>query len=135
MKQTTKRVAIGGATLMATVAAAAGAYYLYGSKNAAQNRRTVASWMQKAEREIVREAKKLKNAAYSDATIKGIITEVAKRYTATKDIAPEDVQRFVSAVYARWKETGKSIKTRGTRKTAQKAAKRTAGRKPRARRS
>ena len=49
---TKKNVGI-GVGLTAAAVAAAGAYFLYGSKNAAQNRTKVKSWMLKAKAEVL----------------------------------------------------------------------------------
>ncbi len=110
MKETTKKATLGIAG--ATMAAAAGAYYLYGSKKAAAHRRAVNAWMRRAEREIVHEAKRLKNAAYTDATIKKVINHVAQRYEAARDLNPDDVKNFVSAVQKSWSNAGSAVQRR-----------------------
>lgn len=58
MKKKSHAGKIGLAGVAAAAAAAAGAYYFYGSKNAAKNRLNVSAFMDKAEQEIIREAKK-----------------------------------------------------------------------------
>lgn len=116
MKQTTKKTALALGAAGATMAAAAGAYYLYGSEKAAQNRRKVGAWMRRAEREIVHEAKRLKNTAYSDANIRRVINAVADRYEAARELDPDDVKLFISAVQRSWKQAGKAVQSR-SRKT------------------
>ena len=106
----TKKVALGA--VGATMAAAAGAYYLYGSKKAAAHRRTAGAWMRRAEREIVHEAKRLKSKAYTDQNIKRVITEVAKRYKMARDIDPKDITDFVSAVQKTWNDAHTAVKNR-----------------------
>lgn len=96
----------------ATMAAAAGAYYLYGSEKAASHRRTASAWMKRAEKEIIAEAKRLKNKAYTDEHIQRVIREVAKRYTIAKNIDPEDVAAFVAMAQKGWKDAGKAVKSR-----------------------
>lgn len=122
MKQSAKNAAAAlGAG--ATMAAAAGAYYLYGSERASAHRRKVGAWMRRAEREIVHEAKRLKNAAYTDANIKRVIDEVARRYEAARDLDPQDVRQFVSAVQKSWRDAGKVVKSRaGVRGAGKKRA-------------
>jgi uncharacterized protein YpuA (DUF1002 family) len=119
MKQSTKKTAAALGAAGATMAAAAGAYYLYGSEKAAAHRRKVGAWMRRAEREIVHEAKRLKNAAYTDQNIRRVIDEVAKRYESARDLDPKDVKQFVAAVQKSWKDAGKVVKNRvGVRKSA-----------------
>jgi len=111
----------------ATMAAAAGVYYLYGSEKASTHRRKVGAWMRRAEREIVYEAKRLKDTAFTDANAKRIINVVASRYQLAKALDPKDVKQFVAAVRKSWKDAGKVVKSRGSvlRTTMMKTAKRT----------
>jgi|GEM_PF-4680618 len=88
----------------ATLAAAAAAYYLYGSKNAEKNRAQLKSWAEKAEREIVREAKRFKNKALTDTNLNAIITGVARQYEATRDLDADDVREFIATMKERWQE-------------------------------
>ena len=122
MKQSTKKTAAALGAAGATMAAAAGAYYLYGSEKASAHRRKVGAWMRRAEREIVHEAKRLKSAAYTDENIKRVINEVAKRYEVAKALDPKDVKQFVSAVQKSWKDAGKVVKSRVSAKVAPKKA-------------
>lgn len=108
MKQSVKNVGLAAATM----AAAAGAYYLYGSKDAAKNRRAVSTWMRRAEREIVHEAKKLKNAAFTEDNYRRVISGVAQRYQQLQNVDPADVQKFVSAVQKSWRQAGEAVKSR-----------------------
>jgi hypothetical protein len=120
MKESTKKTAAALGAAGATMAAAAGAYYLYGSEKASAHRRKVGAWMRRAEREIVHEAKRLKSAAYTDANIKRVINEVAKRYEVAKELDPKDVKEFVSAVQKSWQDAGKVVKSRVADKFAPK---------------
>lgn len=130
MKESTKKTAAALGAAGATMAAAAGAYYLYGSEKASAHRRKVGAWMRRAEREIVHEAKRLKSAAYTDQNIKRVINEVAKRYEAARDLDPKDVKKFISAVQKSWKDAGKAVKSRGSSvtKKATKSVKKSAAR-------
>lgn len=136
MKQSTKKTAAALGAAGATMAAAAGAYYLYGSERASAHRRKVGAWMRRAEREIVHEAKRLKSAAYTDQNIRRVIDEVAKRYESARELDPKDVRAFVSAVQKSWKDAGKVVKSRtvgkaspAKRAAAKKAAKKRAKKK------
>ncbi len=108
MKKATKAT-MGAA--VATGAAAAAAYYLYGSENAKQHRKELAVWAKKAEQEIVREAKKIKDTALTDAAIAGVINQVARRYGAAKNIDERDVKEFMSSVQKGFKDArGRALK-------------------------
>lgn len=129
MSKTTQHAAAALSAAGATMAAAAGAYYLYGSEKASAHRRTVGAWMRRAEREIVHEAKRLKSAAYSDQNIRRVINQVAKRYEAARELDPHDVKQFVAAVQKSWTNAGRVVKNRveatmtPKRKATKKAAK------------
>lgn len=127
MKKATKQT-LGAAA--ATGAALAGAYYLlYGSKDAAKNRKKVAAWAAKAEKEIVAQAKKVKAAAMSDKAVQSIIAEVARRYETTKNLDPKDVRAFTASMQKSWKDARKSFtatvkkKAAAAKKTVKKTAK------------
>lgn len=122
MKKTTKRMVGAAAGFAATGAALAGAYYLYGSENAAKHRRDLKAWSNKAEREIVREAKKFKEKALTDSNINTIINTVAKQYEATKDLEASDVRDFVSTMKSRW-QAAKKVARGKQKKVATKARK------------
>ena len=92
-----------------TGAAAAAAYYLYGSDKASMHRKKVKTWAQKAEREIVREAKQFKQRALTDENIKGVISEVAKRYQLTKNIDAKDIRDFVGTMQKGFREAKKNV--------------------------
>lgn len=124
MKKSTKKTVAALGAVGATMAAAAGTYYLYGSKKASAHRRNVGAWMRKAEREIVREAKRLKNKAYTDQNIKRVIKEVAKRYEMARSLDPKDVKQFVAAVQKSWNDAGRTVRSRtGGMKTVKRAVK------------
>jgi len=98
------------AGVAATGAALAGAYYLYGSENATKHRRDLKAWTNKAEREIVREAKKFKATTLTDANINAIISTVAKQYEATKNLDASDVRDFIATMKSRWQDVKKTAK-------------------------
>ena len=99
----------------ATGAALAGAYYYYGSENAERHRKQLREWANKAERDIVGEAKKLKKHALTNQNISAIITEVARRYEKTKDLNPEDVREFIARMQGNWQTVKKAFTTEAKR--------------------
>lgn len=123
MKKTTKMAGI-AAGAAATGAALAGAYYLYGSENAEKHRRDLKAWANKAEREIVREARRLKQKTLTDKNLNAIISGVAKQYEVTKDLDADDVREFVATMKERWQAAKKTAVKRGRqRKPAAKKKK------------
>jgi predicted DNA-binding protein (UPF0278 family) len=103
------KVSILGAAAVAA-GAAAGAYYFYGSKEAKKHRQHMASWMQKAEKEIVTEVKKLKNTALSEKNVKAIIATVSKKYEQVQKLDKKDVAEFARVVGGAWKDVAAELK-------------------------
>lgn len=116
---------LGAAATMAGAAAA----YLYMGKGAPERRKKVATWYRSAEREIVSEASKLKNAAFNEENYQRIIDVVARRYEQARNISPEEISRFVSLMREGWERAGRALsrtdEAGSARKGAQKAAIRT----------
>jgi hypothetical protein len=110
MQKTTQKMLGAAVGAAATGAAIAGAYYFYGSEKASKHRKDLKSWANKAEREIVREAKRFKSKALTDKNINAIIGTVAKQYETTKDLDAADVREFVAAMKERWSEARKVAK-------------------------
>ncbi|MFZ2886635.1 MAG: hypothetical protein WA021_02320 [Minisyncoccia bacterium] len=112
MKTTTKAT-LGAAA--ATGAAMAAAYYLYGSENATEHRRKLKQWAHNAEREIIREAKKLKNKALTDQNVRALITEAAARYKLTKELDSKEVRDFIAGMQKRWTAVRKTLTSVGVK--------------------
>ncbi len=111
-----------------TMTALAGLYYLYGSDRAAQHRKDVSKWMHAAEREIIKEARRLKGLTYTDENIRRLIDAVAKKYEGARNLEPQDVRAFVSAMQENWQQLANSVKRDDVsrpRKQKTKAQKRT----------
>ena len=133
-KQTTtveKMIPVAAVTA-AAAAAAAGAYWLYGSKHAAQNRRTVKSWMLKARAEVMEAVEGLQNIDKSKYF--EIVNEVVSRYAAHASSA--EIRQVISDLTDSWsyiskqkgpaKRRAKAIKkstTKAIRKTKTAAKK------------
>lgn len=114
-----KEVAI-GAGLAALAAAAAGTYFLYGSKNAAKNRKQVKAWTLKAKGEVLEQLETLK--AVDEEIYRRIVKEVAARYKTLKKLDAADVLEFANELNSHWKEIAKKI--HASTRTAKKVAKR-----------
>lgn len=120
---TAQKVGI-GVGLTAAAVAAAGSYFLYGSKDAAKNRKKVKSWMLKAKGEVLAALEDAE--AMSKEEYAAMIEQVAGAYGAMKDVKKTDVQAFVKEMKTHWGEIEKQGKqivkevTGGTTKTAAK---------------
>jgi colicin import membrane protein len=133
-----------GVGLTAAAVAAAGAYFLYGSKNASNNRKKVKSWALKAKAEVL---EKLEDAQeMTEAEYKELVTAVAGAYSGVKSATKGDLKDFQREMMEHWqaiekfakpkrRAAKKQVKKAATaakktvkkaRKTAKKAAKKTA---------
>jgi gas vesicle protein len=102
-----KDMAIGAG--IATVAAAiAGTYFVYGSKNAAKNRKKVKSWTLKAKGEILEQLENL--SEINEEIYHKIVKEVSDKYQALKNIDKQDVSEFIEELKSHWKNIEKEIK-------------------------
>lgn len=102
----------------AALAAGVGAYYLYGSKHAAQNRKKVKSWMLRARAELLEKIEELD--IMDDEHYAEVVDAIAKRYARLKDATREEVQDFKQEMKGYWPEIEDSA--RGTLKVAGRAA-------------
>lgn len=91
-------------------AAAAGAYYLYYSKNAKKNRAKVADWMDSAKKEIVAEVKRLKEETLTQENYERIVDAVSEKYRRLRNIEATEVERFTGALGSAWQEFRKEYK-------------------------
>lgn len=103
-----------GTGLAAVVAAAAGVYFLYGSKGAAKNRKKVKGWMLKAKGEVLEKLENLKEV--NEEIYHKVIKQVSDKYQAAKSIDKKDVQEFVRELKSHWKSIAKEIKAFHTKK-------------------
>jgi hypothetical protein len=118
-------VAIGVGLTTAAVAAA-GAYFLYGNKNAAKNRKQVKSWALKAKAEVlekIEDAKEMTEDEYQD-----LVGSVVTAYQSAKGATRKDLKEFASEMSDHWKQIEKAAKplkkqATKTAKTAKKSAK------------
>ncbi len=106
-KKITKEQAVGiGVGLTAAAVAAAGAYFLYGSKNAAKNRKAVKSWTLKAKAEVlekIEEAKDMSQEEYEQ-----LIDTVSTAYQGVKSASKADLVTFKKEMKEHWKQIAKT---------------------------
>ena len=111
-----------GVGLGAAAVAAAGAYFLYGSKGAAKNRKAVKSWALMAKGEVL---EKLEDA--QDMTQKeyeALIKSVSGAYSTAKNASKKDIMEFSKEMKDHWKAIEKAAAP--LKKTATKEVKKVA---------
>ncbi|MBP6881141.1 MAG: hypothetical protein KBC35_00760 [Candidatus Pacebacteria bacterium] len=97
-----------GVGLTAAAVAAAGAYFLYGSKSAAKNRKAVKSWALKAKAEVL---EKLENAKeMTQEEFQELVAGVAGTYSAVKSASKAEVKEFKDEMMDSWKAIEKTVK-------------------------
>lgn len=103
----TKNQAVGlGVGLTAAVAAAAGAYFLYGSKSAAKNRKAVKSWMLKAKAEVLETIEKAGDMTQEE--YEQLIDTVSGTYKDVKEASKVDLSTFKKEMKEHWKSIAKT---------------------------
>jgi hypothetical protein len=119
----TQAVAV-GAGLAALAAAAAGAYFLYGSKDAAKKRKQIKSWMLKMKAEVLEKLEKMKDL--DEAAYMELVQTVSKKYEALKNVDPIEVATVTKELTGQWKALKSAMNPTPKKKVAKKAAKKVA---------
>ena len=108
--------------LGAAAVAAAGAFFRYGSKNAAKNRKEVKSWALKAKADVLEkleDASEMTEKEYND-----LIKSVSGAYAGAKNASKKDILEFGKEMKDHWKSIEKAAAPlKKTAKTAGKTAK------------
>lgn len=111
-----------GVALTAAAVAAAGTYFLYGSSNAAKNRKTVKGWMLKAKGEALEAMEKAGNMTAEE--YQTLIDGIAAGYSQVKGASKADIVDFKKEMMQHWQKIAKGVG--GAKKTAKKATKKVA---------
>jgi hypothetical protein len=106
-----------GLGVAAIAAAAAGAYYLYGSAEGKANRKKVKSWMLHAKAEVMSEIEKMKEV--NEGAYKEAVAKVTKKYKAMKGMDRAELAALVATLSGHWKDIRREIEKAG-RKTSKK---------------
>jgi len=117
-----------GIGLTAAAVTAAGAYFLYGSKNAEKNRKKVKGWALKAKGEILEALEKAEDI--TEEEFNNLVEGAAKMYGTVKNASKGEVADFKKEMTAHWKDLKKNqavkkIATK-TKKQAKKVVKKAA---------
>lgn len=124
VKKTTKtaissKQAIGiGVGITAAVAAMAGGYFLYGSKNAAKNRQVVKSWALKAKAEVLEGIEKAQDMSKEE--YEQLVDTVVATYLTAKSASKNELSTFKKEMKEHWQGIAK---TAAPKKAAKKAVK------------
>jgi hypothetical protein len=89
----------------AGLAAGLMAYWLLGSKNAAQNRKTAKGWVRKAQTEIVRASKKL--GKIDKATYMEMVDRVLQKYG--KGVSVQELASIANQMKSAWSKISPSL--------------------------
>jgi hypothetical protein len=95
-----------GVGLTAAAVAAAGAYFLAGSKNAAKNRKVVKSWALKAKAEVLEGLEKAQQM--SQAEYEALIEQVGAAYAQVETATKADISGFKKEMKDYWQKIAKS---------------------------
>lgn len=132
-KKSSKKVngaaALGAAAAVAAVAAGAAGYYFYGTKNAKKHREAAKKWSKDLKRDVVREAKKLKEL--DEKIIARVVDEATRAYKGIEGITPADLKAAAAELKGNWKKVKSELRsTKSKAKTAvKKVAKKAAVKK------
>jgi gas vesicle protein len=116
--------------LTATAVAAAGAYFLYGSKHAEENRKKVKGWMLRAKGDVLErleEAKEMSKEEYQE-----VVASVADAYSELKNASRPEIKQFKDEMLEHWNTLEKFAKSkkRAVSKSAETAVKKAAKKAP-----
>ncbi|PIR82181.1 hypothetical protein COU20_03410 [Candidatus Kaiserbacteria bacterium CG10_big_fil_rev_8_21_14_0_10_59_10] len=131
-KRTQKAMGI-GAGLAAAGAAAAAGYYFYVSKDAAKHRRVAAKWASGFKKEVVKQAKAVKNV--NKTAVLAAVDKATEMYTRARKTDRADIMRAAEELKKNWQRVAQEVQAaaekgaRSARKTAKKTAKRTTRKK------
>ncbi len=117
-----------GLGLTAAAVTAAGAYFLYGSKQASQNRKKVKGWMLKAKGEVLEALEKAEQI--TEEEYKQLVEAASGAYGTVKNATSGEVKDFKKEMQEHWvklqknkavKKIGASVKKAVVQKAAKKA--------------
>lgn len=106
----------------AAVAGLASAYFLYGSKDAAKNRKKAKGWMLKAKGEVLEQVEKLKEI--DKEQFMKVVDTVTAKYEKLASAGQGEAQKLGAELKKHWKEIEKEVS--GTKKVVKKAVKKMA---------
>lgn len=94
-----------GVGIAAAVAAAAGAYFLYGSAKGPARRKAIKTWMIKMKAEVMEEVENMQEL--SEDLYHSAIDKVSKKYAEMKGIDVKELETTVKQLKGHWKDIKK----------------------------
>lgn len=98
-----------GLGLAALVAAAAGAYYLYGNDKGTQRRRKLKSWALRMKADVMEQIEELKDV--NEEAYHKVVDGIADKYRQLKNVDPADVAELAARMRMHWKDIQRDIST------------------------
>jgi len=96
-----------GAGIATIAAAAAGAYFLYGTKEGAKRRKQISGWMLKMKGEVLEKMEVMEDI--SEVAYHDIVDAVAKSYKNIKNVEPKEVTALAEELKKHWKNIKKHL--------------------------
>ena len=115
--------ALGVAVGLSAVAAAVGAYFMYGSKKAAKNRKAVKSWMFKAKAEVLEALEGAEDMTKKE--YEKLIDSIGSTYSSLASTSKAKLAAFKKKMKEHWLDIAKATiagKKAAVKKTVKKAA-------------
>ena len=120
-----------GVGLTAAAVTAAGAYFLYGSKNAAKNRKKVKSWMLKARADVLEALERAEDITEDE--YHALVEAVGGAYSRLQNASSSEIKDFKKEMNEHWRDIERSGAAkkivRAAKKVAKKPSKKKATRK------
>ncbi|HMO77968.1 MAG TPA: hypothetical protein PKD95_02115 [Candidatus Paceibacterota bacterium] len=108
-EMSTKKAVGIGVGITAAAVAAAGAFFLYGSKNAAKNRKAVKSWTLKAKADVLEKIEQAKDMTKEE--YEQLIDTVSGAYKDVKNASRVDLATFKKEMKDHWFNIAKTAIT------------------------
>jgi hypothetical protein len=93
--------------LAAIAAGAAGAYFLYGTKDGAKMKKQIKGWTVKMKGEVIHKMESMKDV--SEENYHMLIDEVQKKYRGAKSIDASELDSLVAELKTHWKNIKKEF--------------------------
>ncbi|MFT5036927.1 MAG: D-hexose-6-phosphate mutarotase [Candidatus Azotimanducaceae bacterium] len=107
-----------GVGLTAAAVTAAGAYFLYGSKQAPKNRKVVKSWALKAKAEVLETLEKAEHITEDE--FNALVSGALSTYGKVQSLSKKDVSDFKDEMAGNWKGIVKSVTKKPVKKAVAK---------------
>lgn len=107
-KKVQKNGAVGaGVAIVASLAAAAGAYFIYGTKEGKKTKKKVRGWALKAKGEVLERLEKLKDV--SEDSYRSTVESVMKKYDKLKAEHGDEIDMVTKELYGYWGQLRKHL--------------------------